>query len=434
MKSEIDFIQRVEKRIGLSLRYFFQNGFWVVLGQGVSMLSGLLLSVLFARYASKELYGQYQYVLSVIGIFSIFSLNGLNLSVMKAVIGGHEASLIRAVRYSFFMSLFASPLLLGIALYHYMHGSTEIGAAMLVAACVFPLIYSTNTWTAFYEAKRQFSKVAFRVMALQLSVPMAILAILFSVQRLPFLVAAYGITTAAVHFIFYVQARKTVSGRSDAMDVSLGIKATVQKFSQTINAALPLLVIPWLYSFKEAAVFSIAFFLANFMGSITSTVTSIYIPRFLEAGFLSHVYVKKLFFYALLLGLCITVIFWIGIRLFFIALYGEEYSDSLRILFLIMPIFIFYPLRALTGHYLTALNQNIQLIGIHIISQAAGLAALFILHSRYSYSAVLASYYLAMMGTLIALYVIRFLHLNRHSNQSIPIQDSSAAPLRLPRE
>lgn len=396
------------------------------------MLSGLLLSVLFARYASKELYGQYQYVLSVIGIFSLFSLNGLNLSVMKAVIDGHEASLNRAVRYSFFTSLFASPLLAVFALYHYMQGSTEIGAAMLVAACVFPFIYSTNTWTAFYEAKKQFSKVAFRVMVLQVSVPAAILLTLFSAKRLPFLVAAYGIVTAIVHLIFYWQTRQLVVGKSDTMDVPLGIKVTVQKFSQTINAALPLLVIPWLYSFKEAAVFSIAFFLANFMGSITSTVTSIYIPRFLEVGFLSRIYVKKLFFYTLVMGLCVTVIFWMGTRLFFVTLYGKEYSDSLRILFFIIPIFIFYPLRALTGHYLTVVNQNMQLIAINAASQAAGLVVLFFSYSRYSYSAVLASYYLAMMGTLIALYVVRFLYLNRRSNQIVPTQGSPIASSQLP--
>jgi len=50
------------------LPYFVENGFWVLLAQFINLTTSLVMSVIFARYLSKEIFGEYQLLLSFLGL------------------------------------------------------------------------------------------------------------------------------------------------------------------------------------------------------------------------------------------------------------------------------------------------------------------------------------------------------------------------------
>ena len=64
------------KKVNLDMSYFVKNGFWMALRQIVIIISGLIVSIFFTRIATKEIYGNYQFFVS---IFSIRSLNKFSI-------------------------------------------------------------------------------------------------------------------------------------------------------------------------------------------------------------------------------------------------------------------------------------------------------------------------------------------------------------------
>lgn len=67
-----------------------QNLFWAVLGKIVSLLSGLLVGIIVARYLGPEQYGLMDYVISYVFLFQSFAIFGLDGIEIREEARGHE--------------------------------------------------------------------------------------------------------------------------------------------------------------------------------------------------------------------------------------------------------------------------------------------------------------------------------------------------------
>lgn len=125
------------RKFGLDLPYFVKNGFWVILRQGVGAITGLALSVAFARLATQEVFGQYQFILSILSIVSILSIPGLNTSIIRSAARGCDGDYKEVVRVSFIWSLLGVPALLIIGGYYYIYQSHPLGIALMISSIFF---------------------------------------------------------------------------------------------------------------------------------------------------------------------------------------------------------------------------------------------------------------------------------------------------------
>lgn len=53
-----------------------RNVFWAVVGKVVTLLSTLFVGILVARYLGPEQYGLMNYIISIVGLFTVFSTFG----------------------------------------------------------------------------------------------------------------------------------------------------------------------------------------------------------------------------------------------------------------------------------------------------------------------------------------------------------------------
>src|SRR3989344_575296 len=97
-KKATPLLRWMEKYTKTDMLYLAKGGFWLMLGQGILMVSGLILSVAFANLLPKDVYGTYQFIMSMASVISAFTLSGLNTSIMRAVAGGSEGALRTGVR------------------------------------------------------------------------------------------------------------------------------------------------------------------------------------------------------------------------------------------------------------------------------------------------------------------------------------------------
>ena len=88
----------LSSRFEIDLAYFVKGGLWLSLPLVVSSLLGLVRTVFFARLADQELYGQFGFVVGVIGLFAILSLPGMGIALTQTVARGNHGALIDAAR------------------------------------------------------------------------------------------------------------------------------------------------------------------------------------------------------------------------------------------------------------------------------------------------------------------------------------------------
>jgi O-antigen/teichoic acid export membrane protein len=177
--------------------YAAGGGFWLILGQIVSMGSSFLLAIAFAHLVSQEVYGTYRYILSVVGMFMSFSLSGLSPAVTRAVARGNEGTLLK----SFLTNLSWSGLLatgMGLfALYYALHGNTVLCYSLLFAAAFAPFTDSFELHTSYLNGKKLF-KVSSTINALRGIIATSVLILSLFLTHNPVLIVG---TYFLIHFL-----------------------------------------------------------------------------------------------------------------------------------------------------------------------------------------------------------------------------------------
>lgn len=145
-----------ERYAKTDMLYLAKSGFWMNAGFVVTSVASLLLSIIFARYISKEAYGTYQYLISWIGIVGTFSLTGMNASLTGAVARGHDGTVKKSIGIQLAWGIVPFIIGLGVALYYFIQGNVFFGLALVGAAICAPFTNAANTYVAIVYGKKDF--------------------------------------------------------------------------------------------------------------------------------------------------------------------------------------------------------------------------------------------------------------------------------------
>lgn len=133
------FLSKIGRKFGIDAHYFAKHSFYVLLGHGVSIVRGIIAGYFVARFFSKEVYGEYQFILSVVGMLTLFGLPGLSTPVARAWSRGEEFSLEKVKSFHLKFCLIGSAILLGSMPFLAYYDRTELWPLFLAAAVLFPL-------------------------------------------------------------------------------------------------------------------------------------------------------------------------------------------------------------------------------------------------------------------------------------------------------
>lgn len=145
----------------IDLKYLLRGLLSVGTNHTAGILIALASSVFFANYVEKDIYGNYQFFLTILATLSIFTLRGVGKQIILAHVK-HQKDILLAKTIQFF--LYALPVaLLGLAapVYFYLHDNTPMTIALLVGVLSFPIIGALGLYGTVYNAREKFSKLAF---------------------------------------------------------------------------------------------------------------------------------------------------------------------------------------------------------------------------------------------------------------------------------
>src|SRR4030043_58071 len=101
----------IDEGIGFikNTRQYSARIFWSNLNQQLQTVSNIALSIIFIKFAGKELYGQYLFVHALLSMFMIISIPGAMTVMFRTIAQVYEGVFRRATRVILFGSQFCSP-------------------------------------------------------------------------------------------------------------------------------------------------------------------------------------------------------------------------------------------------------------------------------------------------------------------------------------
>lgn len=396
---------KVSKKVGLNLFYLIKNGSWVSLRFGILAVAGWLLSLAFVRLGTKELLGQYQYILSLVSMASIFSLPGLNVSALEAIVKGRETGIFRAVKLSFLLSLLAVPILVGIGFFNwFFEGNILIGKALIIAGLLVPLYYALNTWNVYYDAKCLFKEGSLRIIFINIFLnSFLILGLILKLNVLGLIIIYLTVNILFFGYYFLEVAKKIKNRAKDFIDITFSIKVSVQKFVLGLSGNIPPIAISYLFGIEFVAIYFIAYYFISAITAFLGAFTTLYIPKLFKGLKLNH---KNIMFQNMFAGVILWVFFVLFLKVFFIPIYGSGYQKSLEIAYRISFLLLLIPLKTYFYGFFMTQKRNYLLINTALIANLAALIFLYLAKSE-NFSFAISTYlYVLEILTLAPLLVI----------------------------
>ena len=151
-------VRKLSRFFSTDMMYVVKSGFWMNANFVFVSFFGLLSSVLFARLVSKDVYGTYQFVLSLASLIAVFAPNNISTAVVRSVALGNEGDLVKATRFQVRWGIIASLIAFAIGLWYLFHGNSKLSIAVMLIAAFVPTTFALNTWIAYLQGKKDYKR------------------------------------------------------------------------------------------------------------------------------------------------------------------------------------------------------------------------------------------------------------------------------------
>jgi O-antigen/teichoic acid export membrane protein len=320
------------KKLKKDNNYFVKGTAWVTFNQIITIFFGVLLSVIFARYTTKELFGEYNFLISIISILSIVAIPGLNTSMLRSISRGKDGVYLKAVRISFIWSLLGIPILLLVGGYYYYFSNKIIGLLLFASAFFFPLIYAPNNWASLLKGKKKFDTFSkYSLIEIMIRSLTIILAIILGKGNIIPIFMAYLVTTGLSNIIFYTKCKTYLNNNyeDDGWEKS-GYKLSINEFLTLSYNYLDKIFIGIFLGPVELAIYTIAVTIVSAInGSVLQImkVTYPYIFSINKEKLKSNL--RKAIIPGIMLSIIFLIVILISIPPVIILLYSDKYIGSI---------------------------------------------------------------------------------------------------------
>lgn len=357
-------------KIGLDVPYFVENGFWVLLNQGFTIVFAFLLSIIFARYLEKETYGQYHLVISILSIVSIVSLTGLNIAISRAIAQGYFFNYRKDIRTSFKWSLLGMPVLAGVALWFLIYDNQVVAYSLFFSILFFPFIYSFNKWKSCLKGLAKFETLAkYNIIQTAVTTGSLIVAAVFFREHLLIITGIYLVLYAGFNTFWHLRNLKSLNRVSEEKKYDTGT-LPYGKFLTKLNVLTLIVnhfdkILIGFLDIQLLAVYIIAIKLIDMVKSLVKSFYSISFPKFAKSSI--SIKTSKILM-IMFIGLLASVLLYYIAEPVINFLYTVRYSDSVGFFKKLIFILPFTFVNPLFNQKIRAQKKKrkILMVGIHV--------------------------------------------------------------------
>jgi O-antigen/teichoic acid export membrane protein len=331
--------------------YVGRSGFWLMLGQMISTLTSFVLSILFARYLSKETFGIYKYILSVAGFVSPFSLTGMNTAIVRAVSQGRDGTFARSLPLQLRWALGQCLINFAIAGYYLIKGNTAYAIAFGVIAVFGPISTVTNSFASYLQGKQDF-KTSSTYGIFSSGIYFLIVAgTTLSAPNFVYLIVAYFVSTSLTNAYFCVRTLRKFPAQDTALrpdDVRYAKHLSLMTLVGSAANQIDSIIVYQLLGPAQLAIYAFSTIVPDRIRGISSIIMSAALPKLSKKATGAREGVPRKLVQMMVLATLIIVVYIISAPIFY-QIFFPEYSEAVwysqvyALSLFILPSFISLP-------------------------------------------------------------------------------------------
>jgi O-antigen/teichoic acid export membrane protein len=382
-KVAYDFLLKSQKISRTDNIYLGKQGFYTGINYAVIFALGLITSVVFARFVPKNVYGDYQYLLSIMALIGIFSLRGIPLALTRSVARGFEGNFRAAIKKRLAWAAAGSVVAIGLAGYYFLKNNYFLAVGCLIIAAFLPFIESADMFTAYLEGKKDFFRRAKLNIIFQIAYTAAMLLVVYFYPKTFPIFLTYLLATVAVKWAFNRSiGKETKNGQIDNDLINYGKHLSLMQIIAAVAQQLNSILTFHYLGPIELAIFSFANLPQSQAIAILGNLRTIAFPKLAEND--KEIQIKAWLRKLALLGAIIVlgVILYMLIAPWLFGLFFPNYLESVkysRALFLLILLFPFSFLPLIFA----AQKMQKELYQWNIVSASLEILLLFLLIPAY---------------------------------------------------
>lgn len=351
MNVVVERMPRAFSNLGVNARYVLGGGFWLGAAHVFGGVVRIAVAAFIAHMVDTAFFGQYQFIMTLLMVAMIFSLPGMNMSLLHAVARGYGGSLVECVNARIRASLLGSLFIYVFGLYFYVV-QDELWMACIAASLLFPMFAAGRSMIQYYRGQEDFRRAAVYDMCVT-SAGMGGVVVLFVLTKsLVFMTMGYALSIAFVFWTTYVRVRGSIAEPADRHAVKYGVQLTLMTSLKHLTPYVDKLLLTFFGGFEVLAQYSVAIMLTNYVGGGGRLNVPLLLPR-LSKNRIGRTGVRKMFFCAFVLAALVAIVLAVLMPVVIPLLFSDKYVAAIPFAQLsLLYVVFFIPSTTLYAHYL----------------------------------------------------------------------------------
>mgnify|MGYP000154753877 CR=1 FL=1 len=341
--------------------YVVEGSFWWLFGRVFSFLISFLVLVTFAKFATKEVYGGYQYIISMSAIIGLICLPGLDTALARAIAKGKERTYFLCEKERLKFGFFSFLVFLIISLWYFLHKNFILGFSFFIAGILYPFLKIFSLYSVFWYAKKRFDIqnkyfVAHNILA-------ALILILFIIfkPKISFVIFGYFFAFTFSTFLFWLLTRKKINRQTeeDKETISFGKHITLMAIPGSIAAQIDNVILWQFAGPVQVAVYGYALRLVERISELIP-FSALALPKMVEKNIKANGVKKSIFDKFLKLfwfSIPFTILYILFCPIFF-KIFFPAYKESIIYSQILALILIFSPFSFLATSFLAEAKKR----------------------------------------------------------------------------
>lgn len=341
-------LSKLEKIIKVDLSYVVKGGFWLTLGNGISFLSSLVLGIAFANLLPKATYGNYNFVISITNLLVLFSLNGMNTAITRAVAREKFGTIKKVIFTRIRWGIIGSIISFLLAVYYYSSGNLILAISLFFASFAIPFLDSLGIYDFILQGKKLFKTATIYLTVSQFVVTLILLLTIFINKSPILLIGVYFLSNIFTSLFFLKKTLKDipVDHNKDTETITYGKHLSIQGLLGSIVTTIDIPLVFFFLGPINTAIYTIALMPAEHIKGIFKNISTLSTPLFAQRKLddikkvLRH---QSIVFFLLTIVTAISYII-VAPTLFqlFFPVYSQSvfYTQLLAVSFLAFPVFL----------------------------------------------------------------------------------------------
>lgn len=375
------FLNWLSKYTKTDMIYVLKGSFWWIFGKIFASLSSFLILITFANFARKEVYGAYQYVISMGGMIGIFCLSGIDTALIGAISREKESTFFLAEKEKLKWGVISSLISFSIALWYFWKKNLELGFSFLIVGIFLPLLAVFSLYLSFWQGKKRFDlQNKYFVIHNFIGAFVLISAIIFS-SKVVFVILGYYFGFTFATFLFWLKTRKKIKkeGEKEKETISFGKHLTLMSVPSAISAQIDNVLLWQVAGAKAVAIYAFALRLIERLSEMIP-FSALAFPKMVKLNF-NHSGTKKRIFDKFLKLFLISIplyIFYVLLCPIFFKIFFPAYKEAVIYSQILALSLIFSPFWFLATTFLAKMKKR-ELYILNFLPQFLKILLVFLL-------------------------------------------------------